>query len=120
MSTNLYPGVGYLTHGFDNNFYQLFSITATTFGGGSVSGQQPDIIIPLKTQAVILTNLSTSGTVEVSYNGNTVHNIVTGSSTVGINQQLIFNPRVISMIWFRLQSGTAGPCSISVAAWAQQ
>jgi hypothetical protein len=116
MPTNNYPGIGYKTQGKDYDLYQEFSVTATTFGGSSVSGTQPDYIITFKTQGVMFLNLG-SGAVEVSFNGNTVHAVLDSTNA---SAGLTFDSRVVTMIWFRVKSGSSGPIKISLAAWAQQ
>ena len=63
MPTNNFPGIGYTTLGRDFNFYQKLSVTAITYGGGSVDGYQPDMIITFPTQSVIMLNEGT-GVVE--------------------------------------------------------
>jgi len=107
-------GIGYTTYGIDWAFYQPLTITATTWGGASGSGQVPDIIIPFTTAGVILTNLSTTGTVLYSFNGTTLHGQLIGYSGLGISQQLTFYNRVISKIWFKVVSGSV---NISIEAW---
>lgn len=127
--TNNFPGTGSVTLGYDRNFFQKISVTATGFGSNNagspyVPGPQPDMIIPFNTQSVILTNLSlASGTyasgsvVEYSFNGQTVHGEL-GSSSANIS--LTFENRIVAKIWFRLQTGSSGPVSISVQAWSTQ
>lgn len=117
MTTNNYPGIGYTTIGYDRNFFQKVSVTATTFGGTSVSGQQPDVIINLRnnTQAVQLLNLGT-GVVEFSFNGQTVHGELNSTNP---SAGLTFDNRPISTIWFRIQAGSSGPITVSVAAWSR-
>ncbi len=114
MTTNNFPGIGYNNVGRDFNYFQKVSVTATTFGGTSVSGQQPDCIITFPTQSVLLLNEG-SGVVEYSMNGNTVHGEL-NSATPSVG--LAFDNRVISTIWFRVQSGSSGPIVIAVHAWA--
>jgi hypothetical protein len=114
MTTNKYPGIGYKTQGLDFNFYQKLSVTATTFGGSSVDGYQPDMIIWFPTQGVQFLNLGT-GVIEYSFNGSTIHGeLNSANATAG----LTFDNRVVSMIWFRVQTGSTGPILISVQAWA--
>ena len=114
MSTNNYPGIGYITIGKDHNYFQKVAVNTSTFGGGSVSGQQPDIIIPFQTYGVIFLNEGT-GVVEYSFNGNTVHGEL--DSTLA-SKGLSFDNRVISLVWFRVKSGSTGPITISIQAWS--
>jgi hypothetical protein len=116
MTTNNFPNIGYKTQGKDFNFYQKLSVTATTFGGGSASGQQPDIIISFTTQGVLFLNEGT-GVVEYSFNGQTVHGELDSTKpSVGLS----FDNRVVSMIWFRVKSGSSGPINVSIHAWSIQ
>ena len=114
MPTNNFPGIGYKTLGRDFNFFQKVAVSATTFGGGSVDGYQPDIIITFTTQGALFLNEG-SGVVEYSFNGTTVHGELDSG---GASKGLSFDNRVISMIWFRVKSGSSGPITISVQAWS--
>ena len=125
MPSNNYPGIGKLTYGYAHNYFQKLSVTWTTFGGGAVDGYQPDLIINLlePTDTVIMTNITaTSSTdgyasgsvIEYSFDGNVVHGEL-GSSTT--NFSLTFRNRVISTIWFRIQTGSTSPLTVSVQAW---
>ncbi len=113
MATNRFPHVGYNTKGHDFNFYEKINVTATTFGGTSVDGYQPDMIVAFSTVGVIMQNLGT-GTVEYSFNGNTVHGELNSAKA---SVSMTFQNRVVSTIWFRVQSGSSGPISVSVQAW---
>ncbi len=115
MATNNYPGIGYKTIGHDYNFYNKLAVSATTFGGGSVSGQQPDFILPFTTQGVMFLNEGT-GVVEVSFNGNTVHAELDSTKP---SVSLTFDNRVVSMMWLRVKSGSTGPINVSIYAWAR-
>ena len=126
MPNNNFPGTGSVTLGHDRNFFQKLSVTATAFGGNNngslyVPGPQPDMIIPFNTGGVVMTNLALTGTwaagsvVEYSFNGQVVHGEL-GSSTQNIS--LSFLGRPVAKIWFRLQTGSAGPVSVSVQAWS--
>lgn len=122
MPTNNFPNVGKTTLGYDHNYFQKLSVTWTSFGANSVDGYQPDLVInlPEPTYTVIITNLTTPTTVgatsvvEYSFNGNTVHGELGNHIN---NLSLTFQNRVISTIWFRIQSGSSGPISVSVQAW---
>lgn len=113
MVTNRFPGIGYKNQGKDFNFFEKLSVTATTFGGNSIDGYQPDMIITFTTNGVIFINEGT-GVVEYSFNGNTVHGELDSTKA---SAELIFNDRVVSMIWFRVKSGSSGPIIISVHGW---
>jgi|SRR5271166_3978285 len=115
--TNNYPGIGYTTYGFDYNFFQKIAVSATTFGGSSIDGYQPDTICPFTTQTVMFVNLG-SGTVEYSFNGNTVHGELNSANVNTV--ALTFQNRVISKIWFRVQTGSSGTINVSVQAWASR
>ncbi len=117
MPTNNFPNIGYTTNGRDWNYFQKVSVTATTFGGGSVDGYQPDMVITFTSQSAIFLNEATTGVVEYSFNGTTVHGELDGS-TGSLTKMLTFNNRVISKIWFRVKSGSSGPMTVSVRAWA--
>ena len=120
--TNNFPNIGYTTVGRDFNYFKKLNISATGFGSASISGQQPDMIITFPTYSVIFTNLTAAGTgtfvpnsvIEYSFNGQTVHGEI-GSSPANVS--LLFDNRVISTIWFRLQSGSSGSPLVSVQAW---
>jgi len=117
--TNNFPGIGYTTYGRDWNFFQRLNVSATSFGGGSIDGYQPDMIITFTTQGVIFLNENATASgkiVEYSFNGTTVHGEL-DVSTGSLTKMLTFNNRVISKIWFRVKSGSSGPIPISVQAW---
>lgn len=113
MPTNNFPGIGYKTQGHDFNYFQKFAVMATTFGGESIDGYQPDAILTFSTQSVMFLNLGT-GTVEYSFNGTTVHGELNSANP---SAGMVFDNRIISMIWFRVQSGSSGPIEVSVRAW---
>ena len=114
MPTNNFPGIGYTNLGYDRNFFQKISVSATTFGGGSVDGYQPDMIIRFNTSSVMFLNLGT-GTLEFSFNGNTVHGEL---SSANPSAGLVFDNRAISKIWFRVQTGSTAPIAVAVYAWS--
>lgn len=114
MSSNNFPGVGYKTVGKDFNFFQKIDVSATTFGGNSVSGKQPDIVITFSTQGLFFLNEGT-GTVEYSFNGSTVHGELNSANA---SKSLSFDNRVVSLIWLRIKSGSSGPITIRVDAWS--
>jgi hypothetical protein len=117
MTTNNFPGIGYKTQGYDFNYFNKIAVTATTFGGTSSSGDQPDAIIKFSTQSVMLLNEGSGSTniVEVSFNGTTVHaELDPTQATKG----LTFDNRVVSMIWLRLKAGSSGSVNVSIYAWS--
>lgn len=114
MTTNNFPYIGKKTHGRDFNFYQKIDVISTNFGSESVDGLQPDMIITFPTQTVMFLNEETSGVVEYSFNGNTVHGELDPTLP---SKSLTFDNRVISLIWFRVKSGSSGPITIRVDAW---
>jgi hypothetical protein len=116
MTTNKFPNIGYKTRGRDFNFYQALPITATTFGGGSTDGYQPDMIITFPTYGLIFTNETSGQIVEYSFNGNTVHGQLDGTST-STTRIMTFLNRQISTIWFRVKSGSSGTINVTVTAW---
>lgn len=112
MPTNNFPNIGYTTIGYDRNFFQKLTVSATSFGSGSVDGYQPDMIITIPTFTVIF-SLEGTGTnqIQYSFNGNTVHgDMIIGQSSA----TLTFANRPISKIWFKAISGTP---IVRVEAW---
>lgn len=112
----VYNNVGKKTLGRDFNFFKEIAVSNTTFGL-EADGYKPDMIItfPTKCGGVIFhTKGSSTNTVEYSFNGNTVH----GELVPSTNRTTIqFEHRQVSMIWFRIKSGSAGPITINVEAW---
>lgn len=117
MPTNNFPNIGYTINGRDFNYYHSLSVSATSFGGGSVDGYQPDAIITFPTYGLIFTNETSGQIVEFSFNGNTVHGVLDGTST-STTRVLTFLNRNVSKIWFRMKSGSGGPATITITAWA--
>ena len=75
-------------------------------------GDHPDMVITFPTQGIMFLNEG-AGVIEVSFNGNTVH---TELNSADSSKGLIFDNRVVSMMWFRVKSG--GPTiSVRVEAW---
>lgn len=117
-----FPGIT-KHQGRDFNFYKIISVNWSQFGSldGYIAtdGYGPDVIITFPTQGVSFISYgSTSGShaVEYSFNGTTVHGDLTpGTPSAG----LIFDSRTISLIWFRLKSGSSGPVDIRIEAWAK-
>ena len=113
MSNNNFHGIGYTTQGRDFNFFQKISVTATTFGGDSIDGYQPTVIVTFPTQGIQFLNLGT-GIVEYSFNGYTLHGELDSTKP---SAGLTFDNRVVSKVWFRVQGGSTGPIQVSVQAW---
>ena len=122
MPTNNFPFVPKKTFGHAHDYFQKVAVNWTVFGANAVDGYQPDLVInlPEPTYTVIFTNLSTptapvtTSVVEYSFDGNTVHGQLGNHIN---NLSLTFQNRVISCIWFRVQSGSTGPINVSVEAW---
>jgi hypothetical protein len=115
MTTNQYPGVGFITQGRDHNFYKLIPVIATAFGQNTDSGQQPDCLISFSTKGLSFINYGTlvTHTIEYSFNGTTVHGEL--SPTTG-SSNMLFLHRAISLVWFRIKSGST-TATIRVEAW---
>jgi len=103
------------TQGKDFNFYQKIAVSSIVFGVGT-DLQQPDTIITFANYGLILTNETSGQIIEVSFNGNTVHCELDGTAT-STTRILKFLGRQVSMIWFRVKSGSAGPINVTVTAW---
>ena len=114
MTTNNYPGVKPKKIGHDFNFFQKLTITATSFGGTSVDGYQPDIVLTFPTQGISFLNEDSTSIVEVSFNGNTVHDELNPTLP---SQGTTYDNRSVSMIWFRLKSGSSAV--VSIRAWGK-
>ena len=56
-------------------------------------------------------------TVEVSLNGYSTHFSLDPSTP---SKALSFDNRVISLMWFRLAAGSAGPVTIEIIAWGSK
>jgi|SRR5271165_4553196 len=101
-------GMGKITNGYDFNFFQKLDITASDFNNNA------DMFVPFVTQGVLMLNTG-SGTIEFSFNGNTVHGELNSANA---SAGMAFDNRVVGKIWFRVQSGSSGPITVSVNAWA--
>jgi hypothetical protein len=98
------------TQGKDFNFYNRTSVSSATFS------DTPDLIITFANYGLIFTNETSAQIIEVSFNGNTVHCELDGTAT-STTRILKFLSRQVSMIWFRVKSGSAGPATITTTAW---
>ena len=99
--------------GRDFNYFTKITITSSSFGGTSGDGYSPDVIIPFSTQGFMLLNEDTAAVVEVSFNGNTVHDELNPTLP---SRGVIYDNRVNSLIWLRLKSGSSAV--VSIRAWA--
>jgi hypothetical protein len=102
MSNPLDPGAP-ITYGRDFNFFQNVTVTASI----GAFNADADVIITFPTYTV--TFMST-GALEYSFNGNTVHGDMNMNSLTTSNI-LTFQNRQISKIWFR------GTGLVRVEAW---
>ena len=113
-----FTGIGKVTHGRDFNFFQKINVTAVNFGDASPDGS-PDMIISFPIEGMIMINEASSGSttsvVEFSFNGLTVHGELDSSLP---SRTLTFYHRMQNLVWFRVKSGSSGPVTISVNAWA--
>lgn len=113
-----------ITYGKDNNFYKEVSVSSSIFGGdtapdgySAIDGYNCNALITFSTQGVIFLNhgLTSTQVIEVSFNGNTVHDVLDPSQP---SKGVTYDNRVISKIWFRVKSGSTGPIIVSIRAWA--
>lgn len=101
--------LGSITWGKDFNFFQKVAVsTVGTFNTNC------DVVITFTTQGLMLLNLG-SGVVEFSFNGTQVHGELNSANA---SAGLSFDNRVVSKIWFRVQSGSSAPITVSVMAWS--
>lgn len=112
MPSNNFPNIGYTTLGRDFNFFQKITVTWSTFGGGSVDGEQPDVLITFPTQGLLLLNEDPASVIQVSFNGETVHDQLDPTLP---SRGIAYDNRSVSKIFFRLLSG--GSAVVSVRAW---
>ena len=85
--------------GKDFNFYQSVSITAASFG------TNPDVMINFRGQQNLRFDIvSGSGIVSYSFNGSTIHGILTPSTTYNT---LTFLNRNNKLIWFITSTSTS-------------
>lgn len=96
------------TVGRDFNFFQKFIISSTSFN------EEADGIIKFSTNCVMMLLENTTGVVEYSFNGNTVHGELNAALP---SRGVAFDNRIISKIWFRIASGSPSPLTVRVDAW---
>jgi hypothetical protein len=104
--TNNGIGLGKITYGYDFNFFQKVTVTNSAFNNIA------DIFIPFSTQGFMLVNEDASSVVQVSFNGQSIHDELNPTVIRGFT----YDNRVVSKIWFQLESG--GSAIVSVRAWA--
>ena len=113
------PNLDYISYGRDFNFFQKIAVSATGYGSNSADGYTCDAIITFPTYTVMFTNYSaanaTNSVVEYSFNGNITHGELNPLYPASISK--IFQNRVVSKIWFRVQSGSTGTITVAVEAW---
>lgn len=95
-----------IDYGKDYNFFYKQTVASPSFN----TNCDVLITIPNPTQTVTF-QLESSGKVEYSFNGNTVHGDMDSTQA---SKTLIFENRVICKIWFRLVSGAG---TVRVEAW---
>lgn len=106
--------------GRDFNFYEKVEVNWSQFGAldgyTTEDGYGPDLVIKFPTQGLMFLNEETSSTqvVEYSFNGNTVHGELDPTLP---SRGLVFDNRSVTLIWFRVKSGSSGPITVSVQAW---
>ncbi len=97
--------------GRDFNYYNKFIITSPTFE------TEANTIITFLTASVMFLLENTTGVVEYSFNGNTVHGELNAALP---SRAIAFDNRVISKIWFRIKSGSPSPLTVRVDAWSKE
>lgn len=112
-----YPGIKKKNNSDHYNFFTRLAVNWTQFGAldgyTTTDGYGPDIIIPFSSQSVSFLNEGT-GTIEYSFDGTNVHgDLISGTACAG----LTFDNRVISLVWFRVKSGSTGPINLRIEAW---
>lgn len=105
--TNVGPAPGPIVNGKDFNYFSQISTSSGVFG------VNPDVQISFRgtNQRLRLDIISGSGIVSYSFNGNTVHGILTPSTTYNY---IDFGIRSSKLIWFKTSTGTS---VIRVEAW---
>ena len=116
LNTNNYPGIGF-SNGRIHDIYQQFVVIGYNFGDQTLSGAQPDFVPLFSVQSWALQTEGTLAThlVEFSLNGITVAGQL---SPVLPSRAQFYDNRPLSKIWFRLASGSVGPVTVDLTAWA--
>lgn len=90
---------GPIVLGKDFNFYQSVTVTAAAFG------TNPDVMINFRGQQNLRFDIvSGAGIVSYSFNGNTVHGVLTPSTSYNT---ITFLDRPNKLIWFSTSTGTS-------------
>jgi len=101
-----------ISYGRDFNFFA--NVTPGHSGSGAFA-TDCDVVITFQTDTVTFWLPTTGGgSVQYSFNGNTVHGTLDSANTLGPNT-LTFQDRVISKIWF---TTTGSSPIVRVEAWA--
>lgn len=103
-----FPNVGKRVNGRDWNYFKKFDVVSDIFL------DNPDGVITFPTQGIMFI-IEGDGAIEYSFNGNTVHGELVSNTIVN---GLTFDNRFVTTMWFRVKSGSTGPITISVHAWA--
>ncbi len=114
------PGIKKKTRGPSFDFYQTATVNWTQFGAADgytvADGYGPDMVIPFSTYGVMFTNETSGQVIEYSFDGVNVHGVLDGTAT-STTRVVTFLNRVISLIWFRVKSGSSS-AAITVNAWS--
>lgn len=103
-----------ITYGKDYNFFQ--QVTPGSSGAG-VFAANCDVLINMFAPTYTVTfwlPTTGGGSVQYSFNGNTIHGTLDSAQALGPNT-LTFENRVISKIWFTTTNGSP---IVRVEAWA--
>src|ERR1019366_4143693 len=108
-----FPGI-IKKQGLDFNYFSKVTVTWSSFGGGASDGYGCDLVIPFSTQygGILLLNEDSSSVVAVSYNGSTQHDELNPSLP---SKGICYDNRTVSLIWFKLISGSSAV--VSIRAW---
>lgn len=108
-----YEGIKKKTSGRDYNFYAKYSVSGSTFDFVT----DGYCIVDFPNYGLILTNENTDGAVvEYSFNGVDTHGELIGTAG-NPTRQLTFLQRQVSLIFFRVKSGSSGPITLRIDAW---
>lgn len=105
-----------INYGQTFNYFKKIAVSNTTFGLVA-DGYKYDVLIPFSTQgfSFLSEGTTTSHIVEYSFDGINVHGEINPTLP---NRYSVFQHRVACKIWFRVKSGSTGPITIAVEAWA--
>ncbi len=98
-------------HGRDFNFFSKQAVSTNIFPVDC----QVNINMPIAVLTFQNEGTTTSHVVEYSFNGTTVHGDLTPTK---YSANLTFEGRAVTTIWFRVASGSTGPITIRIEAWA--